>query len=278
MRVVACITHVPVTVPYPPSVTTIHLGEAQAEGRLNLRDLASDWAPHHPLLGGNAGSFALKALLLRDHPGATSVGLCQYRKFVSRPRLSRSPAEGYKSMDVVQQASLTPERLAQAMDPGDAPFLICRPIRLRRAGLLDQYSRAHRTQDLLRFAAEAVAQGVLDNRDGARFMAEQVFIPGGIELGIFPADFWLKSIGAIEGVVRACIERYPVERDGYQVRAWAFCAERLGSFLLLKHFDAVGSTPLQRLAWALPSHWSNRYAGHLNLVTDPGEQRYTVGT
>ena len=44
--VYACITHVRPWLAFPDYVTTIHLGQAQGEGRLNLRDLAPEWEPH----------------------------------------------------------------------------------------------------------------------------------------------------------------------------------------------------------------------------------------
>ena len=47
--VYACITHVPLWLELPPWVVALHLGDAQGEGRLNLRDVAPDWV--HPRLG-----------------------------------------------------------------------------------------------------------------------------------------------------------------------------------------------------------------------------------
>ncbi|MEK1904332.1 MAG: hypothetical protein AAAB13_01000, partial [Pseudomonas sp.] len=60
----ACLTHVPLEMDFPEYVTPIYMGEAQAPGRLNLRDLAPEWEPYHPVLGATAGAFALKNLLL----------------------------------------------------------------------------------------------------------------------------------------------------------------------------------------------------------------------
>ena len=84
--VYACLTHVPLEVDYPHYVTPIYMGEAQGEGCLNLRDLAPEWEPYHPVLGSIAGAFALKNLLLQ-RPGISHVGICQYRKFMTRERL-----------------------------------------------------------------------------------------------------------------------------------------------------------------------------------------------
>lgn len=232
------------------------------------------------MLGGTAGTFAVKNWVLRQHPEVTAIGMCQYRKFVSHQRLSRVKAKSYPAMDVVPAADLPLARLEQAMLPGPEPFLVSRLLSLRKEkGYLGQFGRVHHAQDLLRFAAEAVEQGVIDSREAHAFMDEKDLIPGGIELGWFPAAFWLSNTTAIENVLRACIRRYPVERSGYQVRAWAFCAERLGSFLLLRHFraqpgQAVGDGKFERL---LPSHWSRRFVGRLNIVTDAGPANYVPG-
>ena len=103
----------------------------------------------------------------------------------------------------------------------------------KHSDYLEQYGRVHYPQDLLRFAAEAVEQQLLDKAEAVRFLGEELMLPGGIELGVFPADFWLRSVAAIESVVRACVQRYDVVREGYDARAWAFCVERLGSYLVL---------------------------------------------
>lgn len=277
----ACITHIELPMPFPDYVTPVYVGQAQGPGRLNLRELAPEWEPHHPVLGGTAGVFAVKNLLLRSHPEAESVGLCQYRKFVSHQRVSRVVAKSYRAMDVVLMKDLPLPRMAQVMRPGPEPFMVSRMLSLRKErGYLGQYGRVHHAQDLLRFAGEVVDQGVLASNEAQAFMAETDFIPGGLELGVFPAAFWLRNITAVESVLRACIQRYPITRTEYQVRAWAFCAERLGSYLLLRHFRG-GAVPrprrLERLRRCWPSHWTKRYVGCLNIVTAADQANYVVG-
>jgi hypothetical protein len=108
-------------------------------------------------------------------------------------------------------------------------------------------------------------------------------VPGGIELGVFPADFWLPAVAQQEAVVRRCIARHPVPDEGYQRSAWAFCAERLGSWFLLRHFR--GRTVMDRVArmrerigpW-VPGHWSRRWVGRLNLVDLEGRADYVPGS
>src|SRR5262249_45346908 len=112
----------------------------------------------------------------------------------------------------------------------------------------------------------AVELGVLSKQDVHPFFAERLFFPGGVELGFFPADFWLRSITALETVVRACVYRYPTRREGMQGRIWSFCMERLGSYLLIQHLRQHHGS----------DEWT-RFTGHLNLVTEDGSLDYVPG-
>ena len=60
------------------------------------------------------------------------------------------------------------------MSPGDEPFLVSRLPSLHTAGgIVGQYCRRpHHAQDLLRFTAEAVDQGVLDSVEAHAFLEE----------------------------------------------------------------------------------------------------------
>ncbi|MBV9891712.1 MAG: hypothetical protein JO090_12600 [Rhizobacter sp.] len=274
-------THVALPVEFPAFVEPIRLGAAQAEGALNLRDLAPEWEPHHPVLGGLAGTFAMKNHVLANHPGAGRVGVCQYRKFVSTRRLSRAVAPSYRSMDVVDSRRLSQAVLADVMLP-DADWLLPPPLllssRRRRMDILEQYGRAHQPQDLLRFVAEAVEQQLLDKAEVSSLLGEELLLPGGIELGVFPAEFWIRTVVAIESVVRACVRRYDVVRPGYDARAWAFCSERLGSYLVLRHVRALTESPVRLLAWRRPDPavGPRHLFGHLNLISQGGAD-YVIG-
>jgi hypothetical protein len=283
--VYACLTHVPLTLDFPSWVAPIYLGQAQLDGALNLRDLAPEWDPHHPSLGSTAGAFALKKLVQQSFPNATRIGICQYRKFVSRRRITSIRDPKYRTMDVVPKAMLDKPRFADCLAPGDAPFLVSAPLRFtrlpwHRRGYLREYARDHHVQDLLRFAAEAVEQQVLGEREVLAFFREDVLVPGGLEFGVYPVPFWLAGIEAIESVVRACIAKHPEVREGYQKRNWSFCAERLGSYLLLRRFRAVvGAAPPGRgIEWWSRRRWSRRYAGQMNLIVEgDGHEGYRGG-
>jgi len=184
------------------------------------------------------------------------------------------PDPKYKAMDVVPVAELERDDVyARGLDPGDRAFVVSRPWRFTRLpwyrrGYLKEYARDHHVQDLLRFSAEAVEQGVLSGREVLAFFNEDLFVPGGLELGVFPADFWLAAIGQVESVTRACVERYATVRTDYQARAWSFCAERLGSWLLLRKLraDAAQGWLTRVSSRANRRAWVRACAGQLNLV------------
>ncbi len=272
--VYACLTHVALTLDFPSWVVPVHLGSAQHDGALNLRDLAPEWDAHHPQLGSTAGAFALARLVRERYPQATRVGICQYRKFVSRARISGVRDPRYRVMDVVPKSALDGGRLAAALLPGDAQFLVTAPrcftrVPWHRRGYLKEYARDHCVEDLLRFTGEAVDQGVLERNEVLAFFHEDVIVPGGVELGVYPVAFWLASTESLERVVRACVARHPTVRDGYQARLWSFCCERLGSWLLLKRLRAeVASEPGSSIERVSRARWSKRFCGQLNLVSE----------
>jgi len=265
--VYGCITHVELPIRFPDFVTPIYLGESQAPGRLNLRELAPKWVPYHPIVGGMVGNFALRNYILEHHPKVKRIGVCMYRKFISRARISGVPAEDNWMMDVVSDKELEQQSVESMLDPGAGDLLVGKTCGFlsegQSAGYLKHYASAHHVEDLLRFAAAAVELGVLHSREVALFFDERVFFMGGVELGVFPADFWLKSIADIEAVAWACVQRYEIKREGYQSRAWAFCAERLGSYLLLRYLRSIcGGDNFEQ------------YMGQLNLITRGDQTLY----
>jgi len=252
----ACFTHVPLVFDYPPLVSTFSLGGAQGPGKANLRDLAPEWEPYHPQLGAVAGSFALKNYIVENQLQLRHVGICQYRKFVSTQPIAKVANNEPRIADSWNCEALDDIELGSFMAMGDQDFLLVRPSVLK-GGYFNQYKDFHVAEDFLRFTSEAVELGVLSGNDVIPFFNSYVFMLGGVELGVFPADFWVRTISAIEKVVRACFTRYPGRRSGYQVRNWAFCAERLGSYLLLNHLNSNYD----------PKTWQQEFVGQLNVVT-----------
>jgi hypothetical protein len=263
-----CITHVPLPITFPDYVTPVYLGQSQGPDKLNLADLAPEWEPYHPIIGGMAGNFAVKNYIVQHHPDVQRIGVCMYRKFISKTRISGVAADDNWMMDVISDVDLKQQTIGNMMAPGDAQFLIGKTCSFnvggKEAGYLLHYLHAHHGEDLLRFTAAAVELGVLEKTEIDLFFNEKIFLIGGIELGVFPAEFWLKTVNDIEKIVWHCVHTFPVIREGYQKRAWAFCAERLGSYLLLKHLN---------------THYRDQggyqvFSGQLNLITQNDAVQY----
>ncbi|HXZ09396.1 MAG TPA: hypothetical protein VEI25_15200 [Paraburkholderia sp.] len=261
-----CFTHVPLQFQFPSYVSTLSLGDVQGPGKTNLRDLAPEWEPYHPQIGSLAGCFALKNYIVENKLQVRHVGMCQYRKFVSNVKIGGVPAANFPIMDVLNRHTVDEASLNNYMLPGDRDFLLVKPGMVN-GGYLNQYNRAHVTQDFLRFTAEAVELGVLPGTEAMPFFSSDAFMTGGVELGVFPTAFWIRAISSIEMVVRACVTRYPGKRAGYQARNWAFCVERLGSYLLLKHLTTHYDSNV----------WQQQFVGQLNLLTEDEKAVYVAG-
>lgn len=263
----ACFSHIPIHVDYPDFVTPIYLGEASNLGALNLPSLAPAWEKYHPILGGTAGSFALNNYLKTNKSTQKYVGICQYRKFVSHFKIGVT-ADNYQVMDVTTNHALNKSSLAEAMIAKTIKPLISQPGQFLHHGhkynYLYQYKDVHHIEDILRFTAQLVENNVIDKEDAYLFLNEEIFIPGGLELGIYPIDFWMNTMTQLEKVVSACISLFPTNREGYQSRAWAFCMERIGSYLILKELKK-------------DPEWPSNYFGYLNLINDDGSNSYTPG-
>lgn len=263
----ACLSHVPISVDYPDFVTPIYLGEACSLGDLNLATIAPEWVKYHPILGGTAGSFALNNHLKTNRKNQKYVGICQYRKFMSHTKLGKT-ADNYQVMDITSRESLNKDYLAGVMLPQNIGPLISQPGQFLQNGInynyLYQYKDVHFIEDILRFTAQLIENNIIDKEEAYSFLHEEVFIPGGIELGIYPIDFWMDNMTKLEKVVLECISLFPKIREGYQSRAWAFCMERIGSFLILKELKK-------------DPDWISKYCGHLNLINDDGSNSYTPG-
>jgi hypothetical protein len=71
-------------------------------------------------------------------------------------------------------------------------------------------------------------------------------------------------------------------RDGaraYQARVWSFCAERLGSYLVLKRFRSeVAGKAEGGIEWLDRRRWRARFTGQLNLIAESEAHRgYSAG-
>lgn len=184
----------------------------------------------HARLSGGLGSMAVHGWLSRERPGGT-VTIWQYRKFVTDRALG-TPSLNYPGMSLVPEVGATILDLVKPV-PAAPHVLIAQPLKV--GNLARQYERSHNVVDLLRYTALAIDTGVLAQKRTTAFLNETLLVPGGIELGTYPVDWWLPALDRLARVSLAFLDQHTPhdEDDPYQRRAVAFCQERLGSQLLL---------------------------------------------
>jgi hypothetical protein len=251
-----CATHVPLQLEFPSSVKVLRLGSFQAEGELNLRDLAPEWDVFHPLLGATAGSFAIRNFL-KSHPEYDHVAMCSYRKFITREKIG-VPVPSFPLNHGVSLEKVRQSDLSQLLDYQDCEFLVSPPLRFNEWGIANvfkQYQQDHHVEDLLRFLAEAVAEKMLEPIEVYELLNQTELIPGGAEFGVYPVYFYLNAIDRLERIVAAYLKRFRTIRDGYQLRSISFCCERVGSFILMKHLKHLH-----------PEGVPTSYFGHIHLI------------
>jgi hypothetical protein len=256
-----CLSDKVLPFPFPRHVSTILLGDAQRQGKVSLRDLSPEWDGYHEQLGALAGCFALKNYLVKTGIQVRRVGICLPDAFISNQRIGATPASSDRAAGKLTVQDVERLPLAELIAPDTRDFLIGDFRILAGNGSADsyfnEYKQTHNIEDLLRFTAVAVELGALHEDEVMPFFNENRVTPGGICMGVFPTEFWMRAIASIEEVVRVCMERHPLPLEGEAVYAWTLCAERLGSYLLLRHL---------KTAYAHVD-WQNRFIGYFNAVT-----------
>jgi hypothetical protein len=257
-----CLADAPMWTGYPAHVQPLYFGAMQQEAgsAMTLRDLAPQWEPYQDVVGSLVACFALKNALRRLPAPVQRVGLCHPRKFVSRGGLE-GVAGASPLVQVVPAQSIPQQRLAELMLPVGGEFLLGSPGQFALNGVgydyLYQYKDVAFVEDLLRYVAEAVELGVLGKEDVYPLLHEKIFFTEGLRLGVFPTEFWIQAVTALETVTWSCVQRYETRRDGGQTSLWGHCGQRLGSYLLLKQ---------------LRSHYGNdnwtRFFGCIHSIDD----------
>jgi hypothetical protein len=127
--------------------------------------------------------------------------------------------------------------LSAFMSRADFEFLVAQPLYFEDS-ILEQYAACHRRRDILDYTSLAIEMGVLDSNSASEFLAAKHFIPGGVELGIYPKSWLIHALSRIELLDKQflCLYGNRLKKyDDYQIRAIGFLSERLGSFLLIRH-------------------------------------------
>jgi len=96
-----------------------------------------------------------------------------------------------------------------------------------------QYARHHPLRDWLRFLADAIDGGAIDQATALEASLANQLIPAP-SVGTIPSDVFLSHLRILRGAALSFRNHGFIARDDYQRRAIGFCLERLHSFLILK--------------------------------------------
>jgi hypothetical protein len=250
----------PLEWPMPDFMEVVSTSPA-GKGVTDLSATYPDLAARDSVLGEYATLFAVRRLLQDSRSPEESavngmVGVSHYRRFaVTRPTGARSFVYG-----VVRPGEFA--RLPRTVFlPSPGTVLFPRPIRVPPT-LLAHYGRFHRTRDLLFFMAIAVDLGVVTNEQVAAWLSGEVMVPAPA-VGVYPEDWLVETLTALEAVVDVFESTVAVPREGYQRRAIAFCLERLHGLLLS---SLIEKWPQERLV------------AHPALVVSPDGVYHPSGT
>ncbi len=262
-----CISHTKPLLPETWYDHCISLGDFQPESEFHVRHLDRFWHDARPVAYGAAGTYVVPVAVQRSFADAEFIEISNYRK-----RILPSP-EGTESrkyptlreLDLVtfQKAA----ELSTFVPSAENGFLIAQPLHVKKS-IFGHYKAVHRRQDILDYTSLAVELGILDKPSASEFLGAKHFIPGGIELGVYPKSWLIPALSSLEVLGREFLNRYGsrVERyNSFQVRAVGFLSERLGSFLLIRHLTKKYSNNIP----------ANIF-GHMTVIVEGGSG-YTAG-
>lgn len=232
-----CLAQDEPAVPYPKHVSRVRLGHHQREGALNLRNLARVAEQRYGHLGALAGYFGIREYIQTAGLKVRRVGVCLPDTFVTAP--------GHPAM-----TPLLEDSVKNAMEPESRDFMVAA---VREPGASDAQPDA---TELQQFAAIAAELGMVGHEQIDRIVNPGRLIPGGLGMGVYQTDFWVDAIAKLERVVSEHLSRSPGMRTEAQVQSLSLCAERLGSHLVLEHFESAYAH----------INWQAKFIGQLNRV------------
>lgn len=230
-----CISHKKPVLPESWYDDCISLGDFQPDSVFHVRQLDRFWHEARPIAYGAAGTYVLPIAIERFSSDARLIEISNYRKRILPCSVGvefplNARALSFENFEKEAELSVFTPR-------ADLEFLVGQPLYFG-VSIIDQYAACHHRKDILDYTSLAIEMGVLDSNSASEFLAAKHFIPGGVELGIFPKSWIIHTLSRIELVGRQFLCRYGnrlKNYDTYQIRAVPFLSERLGSFLLIRH-------------------------------------------
>lgn len=235
-----CIAHEAPWFALPDRVEVIATGAYQAAGRLNIRDskramggVGLNVDSHYEYLTGTAGSlYASELLDSRDTVGK-SVCIFQYRKLVASDQVG-TRSDNFPYMRMLPRP-VSARQMAEIFASYQSTTLVAHPF-FMADGLLSNHASNHHVSDFLLLTYISVKVGVLKESEVIAFFNTKLFIPGGVEFGIFPCALFVGIMERVRLVLDDFLKAHkPANtQNAYQRRGLSFFTERLTNYLLIK--------------------------------------------
>lgn len=241
-----CIGHTKISLPVPDSAYLIRtsrgfIKDNAHQNLISLDEVSVDLDFYYPYLGGTAGLFAVEEMITSGSIHTEQVDkvmIFQQGKFVSLSPVEKS-SSFYKSAGIISESEAKKVDLVKMFDGWNGDFLFCDPshvIGRTKVGTIgENYALAHGLPDFLKFFSIAIEMGVITSDEFVDIFNDNVLIPGGGALGVFPISFFVEHIKKLKLVSLAFLDFFrPSDRSKIGRISAGYCCERLGSFLLKK--------------------------------------------
>lgn len=180
---------------------------------------------------------------LKSMPEVKTIRIAQYRKVVSKSLLVpcmyrlRSNFYLFKKQDLKFYDFDEITKLPQ--NDFLLPSFFTVNSKLEKAyqfeTILHHYKTCHYIEDLLGFLKDAVVCGGITVDDADAILHSNKFLIGGMGLGVYPTDFFIKVCEQAEKIAIFYYHNSWIKRnDNYQCRNLGFLLEILTSYLVLK--------------------------------------------
>jgi hypothetical protein len=202
--------------------------ESESDFLLEQDEECADLLPDR-LIGEYYFLFCLLKTL-GHKPLPNRICITQYRRFVAREPLGR-PSTNAPHARTLRAEEAASEAIGKLLLPTSGDWLIGSALKTK--SVMAQYARHHPLRDWLRFLADAIDDGAIDQTQALRASEATILIPAP-SVGVFPTSVFLDHLSVLRKVALGFRKRGFVARDDYQRRAIGFCLERLHSWFVLE--------------------------------------------
>jgi hypothetical protein len=175
---------------------------------------------------------------LKSMPEIQTIRLAQYRKIICNLNFARTigtttPRHLFTPKELEKYNI---EEITKSLDNFLLSVFYMFPI-----NYLQHYNDSHLIEDLLKFLLDAVKCGVIDNGELVRILNSKHMLVGGIGLGVYPKDVFVKILEQSEKAALFYYKESWIKRtDNYQYRSLGFLLEMLTGYLVGKELHGYG--------------------------------------